>query len=238
MAAKDKTGSRIVYTPPFRMSYPNLLEAKPFKDPRTGKPKGAPTFNVEAIFRAQDSGKFHVIDPDTSEQIADQEITAILKDIANEFWPDAESIKELFGDGAGKWPWMDGDKKAAEAEKKGKNGDHYEGMKVMTFKAAEDYPPRLTCIVKGKSKELKRTDEEAMKQAADMFKAGYYARASVNLKAMEVDGRNYITGYLNTIMFIREGEPLGRGSDADALAGIEGGESDYVPSDDDGDFDI
>lgn len=232
MAAKDKTGSRIVYTPPFRMSYPNLLKAKPFKDPRTGKEKGAPTFNVEAIFREQDSGKFHVIDPDTNKQISGLEITDILKDIAKEYWPNS-TVKELFGDGNGKWPWMSGDKQAEKAEKKGKSGDHYKDTKVMTFKAAEDYPPQLTCMHNGKAKTLKRDNDEDMKQAAEMFRAGYYARASINLKAMEVDGKNYITGYLNTIMFIREGEPLGRGSDADALAGIEGGEGDYIPADDD-----
>ena len=221
----QKSASLLLRTPVFRMSYPNLVDPKPYQDPKTGK-KGDPTYNVEALIKPDDIAKFQVLRDDTWEEV---DVKQAMAEVAKTEWTDI-NLKEAVAQKALGWPLKDGEKKKAEREAKGKKGDVYEGVKVLPLKASKDYPPQLYVVEGGKFRELSRANEADKAKAEQLFVGGYYAKGNVNLKAVETPQGRYVTFYLNAIVFIREGERIGGMSAEERFGGIEGGESDYDPT--------
>lgn len=217
--------SLILRTPVFRMSYPNLVTPKPYKDPRTQK-EGDPEFTAEMMFDPEVLDKFETRRDDAWEQI---NIKAAMGEVCKAEWPDL-NLREAVQYKALNWPLKDGDQKKAEQEAKGKKAEHYTGTKVLTMKAKEDYPPNLWVFDKGDIVQLDRSDDGDMKRAKDLFVGGHYAKAFLNLKAIETAQGKYLVFYCNDVLFVKPGQKIGGMSAAERFGGIDGGMSDYDPT--------
>lgn len=222
----SKTPSLLLRTPTFRMSHPNLVVAKPYVDPNTGR-KGEPTFNAEMLIQPDDIAKFQVRRDSGWEDI---DVQRAMAEVAKMEWPDI-NIKEAVANRGLRWPLVDGNKKKAEREAKGKKGDAYEGVKVIPIKSKEDYPPQLFVVDNGKFRELNRDEAEDKRKAESLFVGGYYAKANVNVRAMETPQGRFVVFYVNGVVFVKQGERIGGMSPEERFGGIEGGMADYDPTD-------
>lgn len=223
MAAK--TASLLVRTPIFRMSHANVVKPKPYEDPKTGK-KGDPTFNVEALIDPETLGKFQVRRDDSW---VEEELPRIMAEVAKTEWPQL-NLKDAVANGDLGWPLVDGARKKAKREAKGKKGDVYDGVKVLPMKASEKYPPQLYVLDGGEYRELDREKPEDVKLAESLFKSGNYVKASINIKAGEFAEKFYVTAYVNALVFARKGEPIGGMSAEERFGGVEGGMADIDPT--------
>ena len=232
--AKSKN-TRNALTPLFRMSFPNLLEAKAFM--RDGKPQGEPTFNLTGIFDIPDLKKFRVADPENPDTLVESDINLVVAQIAKAEWPDLE-IKTAM---APTWPIKDGDLYAKRQEAKKKNGDAYKGKKLISMKASLEYPPTLYAVIDGKKVTLNRAFEKDMQLAKGLFQGGHYAMAEVNLSpsTMKKGVNNetgqdiieyYVTFFLNGIRFVKQGEKFGGQSLMNRFDGVDGGSSGHNPT--------
>ena len=222
-----KQTSLMLRSPIFRMSFPHVIEPRAFIDPKNPGIKGDPTYSVEMIFQPDDLKNFQMRTDSDWEQV---DIVAVMADVAKEKWPGID-LREEVRNKVLLWPVIDGNKKAQDREQAGKDASEvYQDMKVIKAKAKQDYPPSLAVIDKGKIAELDRHTEKEMATAKGLFVAGYYAKASLNMKAHEVTGKKYITFYLNGILYFKKGERIGGMSIEDKFGGIEGGESAYDPT--------
>lgn len=240
----DDTPSKVLLTPIFRMSYANLVKPKKAKD-RKGREQGDPKYSLQHLFKPEDMDKFRMQDPD-SDAILTVNLKTVCKDLAKQKWPD-EPLAEVFPkDKSGflkGWPVRSGDKLAElkNAKKKG-TGDAYLGTEVISSKSNQEYRPRL--MVRGEdgnlqTLDLEQNDEGKFKNKADadtaekLFRSGSYATAEITLRPVETEQGNYITCYLNKVKFVKEGPRLGGGGGLmERFDGIDGGESDYDPLED------
>lgn len=217
-------------TPVFRMSYPALIQAKEFKD--RGKPTGKFSYNVEAIFEEADLANFKMFDETGKLQVV--ALSTVLAQLTKTAWPDAD-VKALFtGQGGKGWPIKKGDAIKAQLEAKGKKGDQYAGKRVMSLKSnkTENTRPPILSTVTGKEtwKVLDRNSEADMDKARNLFVGGNYAFASLAIVADVVAGVSYLTPYLNSIRYIKEGTKFGGQNAMDRFDGISGGRADYDPT--------
>jgi len=104
-------------------------------------------------------------------------------------------------------------------------------MKVIPVKAKEGYPPALFVLDQGKFRELGRTNEQDMARAKDLFVGGHYAKASLNLKAMQTPQGRFLVFYVNAVLFVKEGQRIGGMSAEERFGGIEGGMAPHDPTD-------
>lgn len=219
-----KAASRILITPPFRLSYPNLVEPRAFQ--QNGKPKGDPKFSFEMLIEPDNLENFKLHD-ETTDTFVPVDIRKICVQVCKETWGSDFDVKTEFAD---KWPVKKGDVEADKKEAKGKDGDVYRGLYVINAKANEEFPPRLYYKADGKRKQIARgldTDEARAKQ---LFAAGNYCFAEVTVKALETPQGKFIAFYVNSVMYLKEGERIGGNSLMDRFDGIEGGISDYDPT--------
>lgn len=228
--ADAKVTARVM-TPPFRMSYPTLITPKQFV--RNGKPQGDPKFSVNMIFNMDQDEKFRHF-PESGDPVL-VSIKKLGQELAAKKWP-GKKMGELFppkqSNGIPKgWLIINGDKKAAEMEAKGKDAEAYKGKFVIAATSTESVPPELRYLDGKKQITLDRTNEKDMAKAKELFVGGYYcATAVLNLMAHTVDDNNFITAYVNNLLFWKKGEKIGKGSLMDRFEGIEGGEADFDPT--------
>jgi hypothetical protein len=222
MTTKTKA---IIATPPFRMSYAHLITPRPYME--GGKPKGAPTYNVEMLVPDDDMGKFKLL---TDDGWQETDLAALLVQMARDEWGQDFSVKDNVKFGGMKWPLMNGTKKADEGVEEKKDKEAYRGMTAIRIKSHEKFPPSLTIVRGGKLVTLDRNDDEDLALAKKLFASGSYAQANINIVPHDVDGKKYLTFYCNTIRMYKEGPKLGGMSDADRFDGIEGGTTDYDPT--------
>ncbi len=229
--------SRTLITAPFRMSFPNVIEAKPFMQDGKPKPGSQPTFNISGIFDPADLEKFQAADPNDPTKLVTVNVALVCAQLAKAEWPELE-IKTAM---AATWPIRSGDIYAAQQEKKKKNGDAYKGKKIINMKAMQEYPPTLSAVVDGKLKTLNRAFSDDMKLAAQLFQGGHYAVAEVNLSPTTMKkGTNqqtgedvieyYVTFWLNSLRFIKQGERFGGSSLMTRFDGVQGGASSHDPT--------
>ncbi len=236
----QKNPSRSLVTPEFRMSFPHLITAHPYTE--NGKPTGKEAYQTEAIFAEDALAQFKAYDEAQSKYV-DVNLPQLLVALAQEAWPDIKnpatgetlSVKQLFDMQMGKgWPVKRGDVVKQEKEAKGKNGDHYAGMRVMNFKsnkADNIQPPVLSRVTGAKTfKVLERTSDVDMSQAKLLFQGGNYAFATISIVANVVSGTRFLTPYLNGIRFTREGKKLGGQSEMDRFDGYSGGAAAHNPA--------
>lgn len=215
--------SRILITPEFRLSYPNLVTPRAYQD------KGDKKYSLEMLFDPESMGKFKAPD-EASGTFVDVNLAQIAAEVAKEEW-NGINVKEAVGSGALGWPINSGDAKADKREMKKKSGDHYRGLKVISAKASLEYPPTL--YVKktdgGWGRMMRGMDSEES-QANNLYAGGNYCFAEINVKAVETPQGNFVTVYVNSVKFLREGERLGGQSLMERFDGIGGGQSDHDPT--------
>lgn len=222
----NKSASLLLRTPVVRMSYPNLLTPKKFKDPKSGR-EGNPMYNFEMIMTPENLDEFKVLRDDGNWE--DINVSHAMAEVAKKEWPGID-LKEAVGNKSLRWPLKDGNQKKAEREANGKKGDVYEDMKIIPVKATEKWPPQLYVVEGGKFRELSRSDEKDRAKIEQVFVAGFYVKANVNVTTAFLNEIKYVTFYVNAVMFIREGERIGGMTAEQRFGGIEGGESDYDPT--------
>lgn len=223
------SASRILITPTFRMSFPALVKPRAFSGDGRQKDSGEKSYSVEMILAPEDLGKFKMVD-DQSGEFTDVDLKQVLAAVAKEEWPDV-SVKESVEKGNLHWPIRDGDAYADDREGRGKKGnDHYRGHKVVRLKASEEYPPRLYYTENKERKQVVRGSDSSEQRANQMFYGGAYAFAEITVRAIEVSGKKYLTCYVNSVKFVKGGERLGGKSLMERFDGVEGGESDYDPT--------
>jgi len=216
MAAKKNFIEILV--PKFRLSYPHLIEAVQYKE--DGIPKGDFEYKAQMIFDPDDLSQFKVRGEDGNLKF--KNINDIIRDIIKLEWPDI-TIKEHFHLNKN-WSVIDGDYIAAQMDKKEKEGgENYVGKKIINTKTKVKQPPQLQFLENDKRKNIPRTDT-GEKHAAQLFVGGNYCRAGINIVPLEVSGTKYTTFYLQSIVFIEEGERLGRKSimDLEDFSGYQG----------------
>ncbi len=220
----SKPNKLILRSPIFRMSYASVVAPRPVVV--EGKPKGDPIFSNEMLFTPENLTKFKVRRDDEWKEI---NVKSAMVEVARARFPDLD-LKAAIAAEAFSWPLKDGNKVAAEMVAKKKKGDAYEGMMVIPAKSGQDYPPQLFVVDGGKYVELSRGSEEDMRKARDLFVSGYYAKGSLNVVA-DTSGKNkYVTFYMNAILFVKKGERIGGVSAEDRFGGVDGGVSDYDPT--------
>lgn len=237
-----KNPSRSLITPEFRMGgWPTLIEPKKYVDPVTKKEGDKESYSVEAIFTDADLEKFSLFN-ETTKSYEPVPLPRLLAQLAAEAWPDLkhpmtgepETIKAMFERQAKGWPIMRGDLKVAKLAQKGKNGEHYAGMRTIMFKSNKSDkmpPPPLSMKTGPNTKvDLNRVNDADMAKAKLLFRGGNYAFATVTFQAQVVSGIHYLVPYLNGIRYTREGKRLGGFSEMDRFDGTQGGSSDHDPT--------
>ena len=220
-----KPSSRLVRTPVFRMSYAKLDEPKPFME--NGKPKGPPVYSVEQLFDPADLENFLVKRDGGWEECS---YPRLLVELAKEEWGEDFNAAEATKHGGMKWPIQDGTQRAEDGKKRGKNWEAYRDKKAIRVKSAQDYPPKLFVTDAGKYRELDRDDDKDRAIIRKRFQSGHFAKANVTIKAVEVDGRKFLTHYVGAVLFWEEGEVIGGMDAEERFGGIEGGESFHDPT--------
>lgn len=231
--------NRILITPEFRMSFPNLLKPKEFME--KGKPTGKKLYSMEMLILENLLGKF-LMPKDNA--FVEVDINTVLAELAKEAWgseidPELKrplTVKEMFaGPLARGWPLKRGDVIADAIKLKGKQGEHYRGHRMMACKsnvADNVNPPTLQIAAKGGAKTLSRMVEADMATARTAFRGGNYAIAELNIKPNVVSGLKYLTVYVNLVRYTRDGAALGGvgGSAMERFDGINGGQADHDPT--------
>jgi hypothetical protein len=230
----SQNNSQIALTPVFRISYPALIEPKPYME--NGQVKGKPEFSVEMIFTPEQLNEFQVPNHQ-SDQLDMVNLEQLALRISKAEWGEGFNPAEAVKHGGMKWPVAKGEDLIAKKDpEKRDRYDHYEGMRIVRAKCppeirGEPNEPRLTYNDETGRKVVVNRQLDAHKSAAAAkFYAGAYAYAEVNLKPYDVDGRKYVTIYLNKIHFMRDGARIGAVSLMDRYDGIHGGQTDYDPT--------
>lgn len=225
--------SRAVLSPEFRMSFPQLIEAKKV-ELIPGKPQGDPIFSVSGIFTPENVKKFRAPDPKDPTKLVDVDLAKVIFELAKAEWGDSFVVKELM---ATTWPITDGTAYDEKQKAKGKNtGEAYVGMKLFNMKAQEAYPPTLSAVIDDKLKTFNRAVASDMQVAKQLFAGGNYAIAELNLKPYKIGPKKdgsfeyYVTAYMNNVRFVREGERFGGQSLMSKFGGTEGGTTNADPT--------
>lgn len=242
MAARP---SRILITPEARLSFCNVIVAKEFKDKNKGNVgTGKFSYITDLIIKPDDIKKFRMLDTTTG-NVTEVDFQIALRDLALEAWgtsinPDTSkpwTVKEMFaGVAARGWPLKNGDVIAAKAKAQTppRDYDQYLGMKALSIKSnvsEKTQPPILSQQLKDGKRTFNRTLPGDMEIAKQLFQGGNYAFAEINVVANEVSGMKYLTCYVNSLRYTREGTKFGRSGDdlMDRFGGVGGGESDHNP---------
>lgn len=233
--------NRVVLTPEFRMSFPNLIKAKPYVEKGKSPDTAKFSYSVEGIFPEASLVEFQVLRDGALVKVNIQDV---LVELAREKWgsainPETQkpwTIKEMFAGVAQKgWPLKRGDVIADGLKAKGKNGEQYRGMRVIPMKSNVSdkvQPPSLGIAQKGGAYKINRLVEADMDKARQAFVGGNYAMAELNISASEVGGMKYLTAYINLVRYTREGPKLGGGGGAlmERYDGVNGGSSSHDPT--------
>lgn len=133
-------------------------------------------------------------------------IKALALKAAKEKWP-GRDIAGQWKEGIFKFPFTDGNKLAAKAEQKGKDGDLYRGKIVLV--ARSQYEPNLAAVVNGK---LVDFNDQNRATAKPYFYRGAEVFALLNFQAYDGGGDNPdgVTAYLQQVVSLNKGDRLGK----------------------------
>lgn len=222
-----------VMSPIVRIGRSSLDIARVFKDPVTKKENGEPKFSLSMI--VDDVSKFN---RDVDGTLAAVNVTELCKELAAQKWPNL-TIQEMFPkkpNGDRDWPIKKGDEIIALNAKKPKPAklDHLKDKVQIGASAKAEYPPRLSYIdpMTKKPVDLDRDNPEDMKKIKKLFLPGNYVKTELSIVPNEVNGKCYVTFYLNHVRFMKEGERINGGGSSmmDRFDGIDGGEGNFDPT--------
>lgn len=179
-----------------RGAYMNVFDPKPFK--KNGKEVGDPKYGLTLMMEPIYAGL--------------PALKAKLAEAAKSKWP-TRAMSELT------FPLTTGDKAADKAKVKGKNRDFMRGHVVLT--ARSKYPPILSVLENGKIITL---ESDALKaKYKSKFYSGCFVAASVNLVPYEGDdGEDGVTAYLQSVLWVKDGERLGGRDQAEVFKSYMG----------------
>lgn len=228
--ATNRNPSFTVITTPFILSYPKLLKAEPFIDPETRQPKGAPVYSFEAL-SAIDELDWNILDREKDE-FAVGSVEKRCVQLAREKWGADFDVVAAVTHGGLSWPFKSGDK---QADKKGAKAEHYRGKKFWRGKALAEIngspnEPTLYYSDEGGLVKILRSTEAGKQRISELFYGGAICTAELNAVAGTTGENKYVTFYVNSIVFEKDGERLGGGSQIERLRGVKGGESATDPS--------
>jgi hypothetical protein len=217
------------------MSFPKLLTPEVYKDKATGKLNGEPKYSLRMILDPADTKKFK---QEVDGKFADVDVVEVCKRLAALQWPNL-TLPEIFPklpNGMSAWPIQMGDKIMEVNAKKAKPSkmDYLAGKVQISATASEKVPPRLSYYdtVAGKRITLDRENPDDVKKIKKLFDGGNYAFCEVSIVPVEVSQKCYLTFYVNHVAFKKEGEKFGGQSLMDRFDGIDGGEGDFDPTND------
>lgn len=227
--ATNKNPSVTVITEPFILSYPKLLKAEPYME--NGKPKGDPVFSFEAISALDALAAWDIYAKDSDDPTKNK-IEVRLVALAKEKWGDDFDVKAAVAAGGLSWPFKSGN---AKADEKGAKADHYRDTKFWRAKALAEIngSPNEPSLYDGRNGELiklRRSTEAGKQQINELFYGGAICTAELNAVAGTTGDNKYVTFYVNSIVFERDGDRLGGGSRIERMRGVKGGESSVDPS--------
>ena len=218
-----------VITQPFILSYPKLLTAAPFME--NGKPKGDPVFSFEAISALDALAAWDILNK-VEDEFSKGKIEVRLVKLAKEKWGDDFDVKASVAHGGLSWPFKSGN---AKADEKGAKADHYRDTKFWRAKALAEIngspnEPSLYDGSDGKLIKLMRSTEAGKQRINELFYGGAICTAELNAVAGTTGENKYVTFYVNSVVFERNGDRLGGGSRIERMRGVKGGESSVDPS--------
>ena len=227
--ATNKNPSVTVITEPFILSYPKLLKAEPYME--NGKPKGDPVFSFEAISALDALAAWDIYSKDSDDPTKGK-IEVRLVALAKEKWGDDFDVKAAVAHGGLSWPFKSGN---AKADEKGAKADHYRDTKFWRAKALAEIngSPNEPSLYDGRNGELiklRRSTEAGKQQINELFYGGAICTAELNAVAGTTGDNKYVTFYVNSIVFERDGDRLGGGSKIERARGVQGGQSSVDPS--------
>ena len=224
--AKSNNPSVTVFTKPFIISYPELMAPKPFKE------GGDPQYSFEALSEPDDLKVWEMLNRETGD-VREDSVEKVAVGLAKERWGDDFDVKAAVAHGGLHWPFKSGDKKA---EEKGAKGEHYQGKKVWRAHAKNEIngrhnePSLYEAASDGSITKLLRSTEDGKRRINDLFYGGAICTAELNVVAMETPQGKYITIYMNSVVFEKDGDRLGGGSNIERHRGVHGGETNYDPT--------
>lgn len=218
----------IVITPVVRLSYPKLVTPEPYKD-ASGNAKGDPVYTAELLVPNDDMDKFNIFNEET-EDWEHANFAKICADVAKETFPDV-NLKETVAANIISWPIKNGD---AKYEEKGEKAEHYAGHKIIRVKALtkikeRSNAPRLYYSENGERKMIARGSDTDMQKAEQLFYGGAYVFAELSVVAGKSPNK-YVTCYVNSVRFHKDGPRFGGTSLMDRFEGVVGGQSDVNPT--------
>ncbi len=218
-----------VITEPFILSYPKLLEPVPYME--NGKPTGEPMFSFEAISALDALAAWDILDKE-KDKLDKGKVEVRLVALAKEKWGDDFDVKAAVQEERLSWPFKPGNKKADE---KGAKADHYRETKFWRAKALAEIngSPNEPSLYDGRGGELVkllRSTKAGKQRINDLFYGGAICTAELNAVAGTSGKNKYVTFYVNSIVFERDGDRLGGASQIERLRGVKGGDTDYDPS--------
>lgn len=225
-------------SPLIRFSRVTLDKPRVYKDPETGKENGEPKFGLGMLFTPEDLKKFR---QEQDGKLVEVDVKAIGMELCKQKWPEL-TLQEMFPKkptGDSDWPIKDGNKQIElnAKKKKPKKLDFLAGMFQIGTSASHKYPPLLQFndpTQGNKRVTLDREIDADMKQIKKLFVPGNYGICEVSIVPNEVNGKCYLSFYLNRVLFKKTGERIGGGSSLmDRFEGIDGGEGDFDPNGDD-----
>ena len=207
MSDTQNTG-RFTFSAPVRMPFQNLLT--PVAVGRKGKAKGDLKF----------SGTF-LLTLDSSDLKAAKAKAA---EVAKAKWP-GRALMEL------KFPFSDGEKRAAKSTAGGKDGSFFKGHVVLD--ARSKYQPRLA-LLEGKT--VRDLEGAQVAIEGKKFYNGCYVVPSVNFVAYDgqqedgIGNPDGVTAYLEAVLFVKDGPRIGGGSSAETFKAYAGSVTDFDPT--------
>ncbi len=229
--ATNSNPSVTFITQHFILSYPKLLKAEPYIDPITKQAKGDPVFSFEAIAALDTLTAWDILDKD-ADAFTKGKVEVRLVALAKEKWGDDFDVRAAVLHGGLTWPFKSGN---AKADEKGSKSDHYRDTKYFRAKALAEIKgsPNEPSLYDGSGGELiklMRSTEAGKQRINELFYGGAICTAELNAVAGVTGESKYVTFYVNSVVFERDGDRLGGGSRIEQMRGVKGGQSSVDPS--------
>lgn len=190
-----------------------------------GKAKGKPKFSAQ-----------YLLDPEGADY---QAIKTKAVAAAKAVWPGAD-IGALYREGKLHMPFEKGDivieKKITKAKEEGKEYNpesdaHLVGKIVLSTSTGEGYPPKLSYLApNGAVLDVDRLDPAQLAMHKGKFYGGVQAAYSVALKGTEVDGKKFVSAYLQSVMSANRGKQIGGRLASETFSGFAGKVSEADPT--------